>query len=113
MAEAVLCSSCFRDQGLRLDSFNARIQDESPCANCGSTERKKLTKNLVEQLAHRFFARGTTHRVDFGAAPIVVFNEHQRTTIKAAPWFEPDVRLIENTIGVGFFHYGPRMCWNA
>jgi hypothetical protein len=36
-------------------------------------------------------------------------NEHQRTTIKAAPWFEQDIRLLEETLDVGFFHYGPRL----
>jgi len=107
--EAVLCSKCFRDQGLRLDSFSIGIQDESACANCGSTDGRKLSRDLIARLAHRFFVRGTTHRTHFGAAPIVQFNEHQTTSIRAAPWFEPDLRLIEKAIGVGFFYYGPHL----
>jgi hypothetical protein len=109
MSDAVLCSACFRDQGLRLDSLRHGTKDDSPCIHCGSTEGSKLTRNLVGQIAHRFFVRGTTQRLDFGAAPVVVMNEHQQTTITAAPWFEPDIRLLEKTLDVGFFHYGPRM----
>jgi hypothetical protein len=109
MSDAVLCSNCFHDEGLRLDSLRHGTKSDSPCAHCGSTGGSKLTKDLAGQIAHRFFVRGTTHRVDFGAAPVVVMNEHQKTTIKAAPWFEQDIRLLEKTLGVGFFHYGPRM----
>jgi hypothetical protein len=109
MSDAVLCSNCFRDEGLRLDSLWHGDKSNAPCANCGSTDGSKLTKGLVEQIAHRFFVRGTTIRLDFGAAPVVVMNEHQKTSIKAAPWFGQDIRLIEKTLEVGFFRYGPRM----
>jgi hypothetical protein len=39
----------------------------------------------------------------------VQFNEHQSTNIDTSPWFEPDLRLIEKAIGIGFFYYGPRL----
>lgn len=107
--EVVLCSNCFHDQGLRLDSFKIGIETDSICPNCGSKDGRKLGKDLTARLAHRFFVRGTIHRTHFGAAPIIQFNEHQRTSISAAPWFEPDLRLLEKAIGVGFFHYGPRL----
>ncbi len=109
MIEAVLCSNCFRDQGLRLDSFKVGIQDDSACANCGSRDGRKLSRDLIARLAHRFFVRGTIHRTQLRAAPIVQFNEHQTTSISAAAWFEPDLRLIQKAIGVGFFYYGPRL----
>ncbi len=109
MSDAVLCSNCFRDEGLRLDSLWHGDKSNSACANCGSTDGSKLSKELVAQIAHRFFVRGTTHRLDFGAAPVVVMNEHQKTSIKTAPWFEQDIRLLEKTLGMGFFYYGPRL----
>lgn len=109
MSDTVLCSNCFRDEGLRLDSFQIGDSSDSACINCGSTDGRKLTRELVLNLAHRFFVRGTTVRTDFGAAPVIVFNGHQRTSISVAPWLEADVRLIEKTIGVGFFRYGPHL----
>src|SRR5260370_328160 len=33
-ADFVLCSSCFRDQGLRLDAIQIGVHNESKCPNC-------------------------------------------------------------------------------
>ena len=104
-----LCSDCFRDEGLRLDSEQIGISEKSRCPNCGSSDGKKLNTERLAMLAHRFFVWGTLHRCDYGAAPLVVFNQHQATNISTSPWFEPDIRLIEQTLGVGFFYYGPRL----
>jgi hypothetical protein len=109
MADFLLCSNCFRDQGLRLDAENIGIIEASACPKCGSTAGSKLTSGHVVALARRFFVWGTLHRLDYGGAPIVEFNEYQQTSIETSPWFEPDVRLIEESLGVGFFYYGPRL----
>jgi hypothetical protein len=92
-----------------FDAAQIGIAEDSACPNCGAKTGRKLTKDLIAALAHRFFVWGTIHRCDYGAAPVVQFNEHHFTTIDTSPWFEPDLRLIENTIGVGFFYYGPRL----
>lgn len=109
MNQVVLCSNCFTDQGLRLDSFRLGVQDDSVCPNCVTRDGRKLDKEVIARLAHRFFVRGTLHRTKYGGAPVVQFNEHQSTSLSVSPWLEPDMRLIETTIGVGFFHYGPRL----
>jgi RES domain len=104
-----LCSDCFRDQGLRLDAEGIGIIDASACPKCHSMTGHKLTSGHVAALARRFFVWGTFTRLDYGGAPIVEFNKHQTTSIDTSPWFEPDVRLIEDAISVGFFYYGPRL----
>jgi hypothetical protein len=109
MTDTMLCSDCFHDHGLRLDADRIGATDNSACPNCGSATGKKLDKQLIEALAHRFFVWGTLRRGNYGAAPVVQFNEHQSTSISTSPWFEQDIRLIEPTIGVGFFYYGPRL----
>jgi RES domain len=109
MGDVVLCSNCFNDQGLRLESSAIGIEDNSICPNCGSTDGRKLDKGLIESLAHQFFVRGTIHRPDFGAAPVIQFNKHQRTNINIAQWCEPDLKLFEKAIGIGFFYYGPHL----
>ena len=108
-ATFVLCSMCFQDHGLALDAQRIGTESESVCPNCGSPKGKKLTVRAIEVLAHRFFVRGTIYRVNYGGAPRVQFNRSRKTEINAAPWFEPDMRLIEKVIGVGFFYYGPRL----
>src|ERR1700730_10516577 len=107
--EHILCSQCFQNQGLRLDAEKIGIDDLSPCKNCASRSGRKLNRPLIGALAHRFFVRGTFLRCDYGAAPIVQFNEHQTTSINMSPWLEADLHLIERAIRVGFFYYGPRL----
>ena len=105
----VVCSNCFNDVGLRLDT--ERIGSDAPeaCPNCGATGFKKLPHAGVEALAHRYFVWGSMWRARYGAAPLIQFNEHQPTSIYIQPWLQPDVQLIERLLGVGFFHYGPRL----
>ncbi|WP_041193509.1 RES family NAD+ phosphorylase [Candidatus Symbiobacter mobilis] len=105
----VVCSSCFNDVGLKLDAVRIGQDIPGSCPNCGSTDGKKLPIAGLGALAHRYFVWGSMWRAKYGAAPLIQFNEHQSTSIDIKPWLEPDVRLIERLLGVGFFHYGPRL----
>lgn len=107
--DAVLCSNCFSDHGLRLDAERIGEVGDFDCPNCGDRSGRKLTKDLVATLAQSFFVWGTLHKCDYGAAPIVQFNEHQKTSITTSCWFEKDIELVGNTLGVGFFYYKPRL----
>ena len=104
-----LCSNCFQDHGLTLDAIRIGIAKDSACPNCGAKTGRKLNRYMIENLAHRFFVWGTIHRAEYGAAPLVQFNQYQSTSIDVAPWLEPDLQLFEKAIGVGFFYYGPRL----
>lgn len=109
MTDVELCSNCFHDQGLRLDAERLGIADSSSCPKCSSMAGRKLNADLVVSLAHRFFVWGTLQRCDYGAAPLVQFNQSQVTSIGTSSWLEEDVRLFETTLNVGFFYYGPRL----
>ena len=110
MASYRLCSSCFSNEGLRLSAEELGLIDNVICRNCGSLEGRKLTKDLIEILAYRFFVWGTLHHTEFGAAPLVQFNERRESDIDYdPPWPKMDTHLIEKTIGVGFFLYTPRL----
>jgi hypothetical protein len=111
MSQALLCSECFRDQGLKFDAYRIGFEGDTPCPQCGRRNGRKLDKDLVIALAHRFFVRGTVHRTEYGAAPVVKFNEHHygRTEIKVSEWLKRDVELIGEAARIGFFHYGPRL----
>ncbi len=106
----LLCSNCFVDEGLRIDSWKHGVEQEGECQNCKSHDGKKLTREHVLGIAHRFFVNGTTIRFDYGAAPRVQFNEHHygKSDISPSPWLKNDVELIEEAAKIGFFHYGPR-----
>lgn len=107
--KSVACSSCFKDQGLILDAYQLGDEVEENCPNCGAPDGKKLTKHLLGHLAYRFFEWGSFHRTDFGGAPVVVFNEHQTTSVEFTGDLAQDVKLFEQLLGIGFFYYGPRL----
>jgi hypothetical protein len=102
-----LCSNCFTDQGLRLDAEKIGIVNDTSCENCQSTNAAKLTGDLLEQLAYRFFVRGSIVRTGFGGAPRIQFNKDHKTDLRTSLALRSDIKLFEKTIGVGFFYYGP------
>jgi len=111
MTEIVLCSNCFKDQGLRLNALNIGIEKNGFCPQCKTENGRKLNKELIEKLAYRFFVRGTLNRTYFGGASVIQFNEqhYKNSSIDVPKWLENDIKLIEDTIKVGFFYYGPRL----
>ncbi len=110
-SEPLLCSNCFVDTGLRIDAFKHGIDQESACPNCKSSDGRKLTKKQIIGIAWRFFVRGTTVMGNYGAAPVIQINEHHygKSDIRPSPWLENDIKLIEESAKIGFFHYGPRL----
>lgn len=106
----VLCSDCFRDEGLRLDAFLIGIQDDKKCPNCNLNIGHKLTSELVQDLCYRFFVRGTIQKFDYGGCPLIQMNAQHfnQSDIEVSPWLINDVKLIEQTGKIGLFYYGPR-----
>lgn len=109
--QVVLCSNCFADEGLKIDALKNGLEQEEECPHCKSRTGRKLTKELTEALAWRFFVSGTTIRADYGGAPIIQFNEQHygRSEISPSPWLINDMKLIEEAVKIGFFFYGPRL----
>ena len=104
-----LCSRCFSNEGLRLSAEELGLIDNVSCPNCRSREGRKLTRDLIDCLAFRFFVWGTLQRQKYGAAPSVRFNrDHDPDIACGPPWPQEDARMIEKAIDIGFFHYGPR-----
>ncbi len=66
--KVLLCSDCFRDEGLKIDAYKIGIDNDRKCPKCKSTSGHKLTKGLVQDLCYRFFVRGTILKFDYGGA---------------------------------------------
>jgi hypothetical protein len=45
----------------------------------------------------------------YGSAPLVVYNELQDTSVRFEGPLQSDAALIAKTLGIGFFHYSPRL----
>lgn len=104
-----LCSECFLDQGLKLLAQKIGIENLEKCNNCLKENGAKLTPEKIEHLAYRFFVVGSILKTDYGAAPLIQFNTHQKTSVNFTNFLKKDVKLFEKKIGIGFFHYGPRL----
>ncbi len=103
------CSACFSDSGLRADAERNGERSDSPCPRCGEASGSKLDRGEMETLAHKYFVWGSMQRSDFGMAPSIQFNTHQATSVDFPVWLVRDVKLFEEILGVGFFHYGPNL----
>lgn len=106
---AVACSSCFQNRGLILDAMQYGREEMGACPNCGRADGIKLGKAHLAYLAERFFVDGSFYKSDFGGAPTIQFNEHQKTSIEVDDVLKDDISVFENVLGVGFFDYGPRL----
>jgi hypothetical protein len=106
---ARLCSDCFVDRGLGIEARKLGHESRRSCRNCHSARGAKLYDDDIEELARRFFVYGTWIRTAFGGASALQFNtyHHDKHEVSFPAWLESDARLIENVLGVGFFHYGP------
>ncbi|TKB27449.1 RES domain-containing protein [Desulfopila sp. IMCC35006] len=107
--DIVACSNCFEDHGLKIDAQKIGIVDDITCPVCKAVDGYKLKMVHLETLAYGYFVWGSLVRCDYGAAPCVQFNNHQKNSIGVPEWCKNDVNLISQILGVGFFHYGPRM----
>lgn len=107
----LLCSNCFHDNGLKYMASRIGIKNMKPCPKCKTNDSVKLNKNLLHLLAHNFFVRGTVFKSDYGAAPQIVYNEQNYGSngVIVSDWLKSDINLIEETLKIGFFHYGPRL----
>jgi hypothetical protein len=90
----VACSECFNDVGLKLDAKKIGTSNKDECPICHKDIGQKLSSLQLEHLAHRFFVWGSLHKYEYGAAPVVQFNQHQKTSIDTSPWLKNDVKIF-------------------
>jgi hypothetical protein len=55
----MLCSDCFRNEGLRLEAEKVGLKDSKPCPECGKTTGAKLDEEKLGDLVDRFFKEGS------------------------------------------------------
>lgn len=106
---AVACSRCFKNRGLILDAMQYGRESAGECPKCGQYDGFKLGRSSLAYLAERFFVDGSFHKAEFGGAPRIQFNSHNKTNIALDEVLLEDVSVFESILGVGFFDYGPRL----
>lgn len=111
MPTPLLCSNCFRDEGLKLSATMFGVEDATECPRCHSGSGYKLTAKALRALTHGFFVRGTVQRMRYGGAPLLQFNEMQygESQVEYSKLLRSDVALISEALRIGIFYYGPRL----
>lgn len=105
----VACSSCFKDYGLKIEVMKNGIESSQECPACKSKCGIKITDKDLEQVCYNFFVLGSTHKTDYGSAPIIQFNREQKNSVDISPALNEDMDYISSILGIGFFYYGPRL----
>lgn len=105
----IACSNCFSNEGLRLDAERLGETDLSPCPRCGAIIGRKLKAGQLLKLTQQFFVWGSMRKLDYGGAPLVQFNDLRKTEISMPDSLCADADLLADVLGIGFFHYGPRL----
>jgi hypothetical protein len=110
-SDYIICSECFKDEGLKVYSEKIGENSNSACSKCKSIKGRKLNIENVQNLAYSFFVRGSTLVLEYGAAPLIQFNDYhyQKTDIEVSSWLYNDIKIIEEAAKIGFFYYGPRL----
>jgi hypothetical protein len=106
------CSECFKDQGLKADARQIGANTSIACPQCKSIDGSKLTKDNLSALAYSFYVIGTLRKYNYGAAPIIQFNDNRPSDETFMGSLSDDMKVFETLLGIGFFLYAPRtwMC---
>lgn len=105
----ILCSHCFKDEGLKLYSEKIGHENSNECSNCLHTDGKKLDKELLHHMTYMFFVKGTYHKSTYGGASVIQYNDKRQVEIDFRDNLKEDVNLLESNMKLGLFYYGPRL----
>lgn len=104
----MLCSECFKNEGLKLEAQQIGSDDNSICKNCTSSTGKKLTDEQLHLLMQRFFVHGSVPQNVGGYASVYRWSDNREmesVTFRSA--LQLDYELIRERTGLVLFHYGP------
>lgn len=104
-----ICSNCFKSEGLILTSIKYGKSSNSICKNCGYKDSYELNKDSLLEIAHEYFVNGSFYNTEYGGSPLIKYNEHNETDVSFGKYLKDDIKIFEQNLGIGFFHYGPRL----
>ncbi|MCT2400422.1 RES family NAD+ phosphorylase [Novosphingobium mangrovi (ex Huang et al. 2023)] len=104
----LLCPNCLSDVGLHRMAGEMKAET-GDCPRCASSDVPVLTREDLLFLVKMFFVHGSLERADFGGAPVIQFNDSQPGSLGLAGALGRDVDLLQSTLGIGLFHYGPNL----
>ena len=80
-----------------------------PDPSCATVDSPLLSREQLLELVGLFFVRGSVQRLEFGAAPLIQYNYQNTGDLEFDGQLSRDVKLLQDVLGIGLFHYGPRL----
>jgi hypothetical protein len=104
----MVCSECFKNEGLRLEARKLGKFRTGTCGHCGSQEGVSLNGDQCAELIYSFFVKGAVGLASWGLSPYksgFVGNPHN---LHFDPTLEPDFQLLLSVPELGLGYHSPR-----
>jgi hypothetical protein len=104
----MLCTKCFKNEGLRFEAELLRSGEAVRCSVCGSSNGRRITDNAAHDLLTKFFVHGSQSLVIAGHVPVYKLTADRGfMSGKFDPPLENDYQLLIQHYGLGVFHNAP------
>lgn len=104
----MVCSNCFKNEGLRLTAQTLGIISNEICDNCKTTDGAKLKDEQLLELMQLFFSHGSVPQNIGGYAPVYKISDNKE--MESVNFEEPlkgDYEFLKEKTNLVVFHYGP------
>lgn len=103
--DAIACSDCFANEGLRRTMRARGVRSDAPCVRCGSSRGSRLDREALEDGAREFFVDGSILAETL--APVYQVNASNPCPAALDPTVAADAALVRELVGLVVFDYGP------
>lgn len=104
----MVCSNCFKNEGLRLTAKTLGSVSDKVCDNCKTTDGTKLSDEQLLELMQQFFSHGSVPQNIGGYAPVYKISDNKE--MESVDFEEPlksDYEFLKGKTNQVVFHYGP------
>lgn len=102
----MLCSECFTNEGLRIESKKIGSNSKMQCTNCLCNDATILDADNCYQLMQQFFVYGSVPPNVGEMAPVYMVNDYDHK-YELPHIYKHDHDLLKKETGLSAFHYGP------
>jgi RES domain len=104
----MLCTKCFKNEGLLIEAARLSLGDPVLCSICGSSEGQAISDDTAHELLIRFFGHGSESLVVAGHVPVYKLTADRGfMSGKFESPLEDDYQLLLAHYGLGVFHNAP------
>src|SRR5713101_6776222 len=104
----MLCTKCFKNEGLLLEAEKLCSGNTVQCSVCGSSNGRAITADAADDLLGKFFVHGSQSLVIAGHVPVYKLTRDKGfMSGRFDSPLEDDYQLLIKHYGLGVFHNAP------